>query len=27
VLASKSPLVKAVVGQVQAVCIGCWTKH
>lgn len=27
VMASKSPLVKAVVGQVQAVCIGCWTKH
>ena len=25
VLASKSPLVKAVVGQVHAVCVGCWT--
>jgi hypothetical protein len=26
VLASKSPIVAAVVDQVQAVCIGCWTK-
>lgn len=26
VMASKSPIVGAVVGQVQAVCVGCWTK-
>lgn len=25
-MASKSPVVGAVVDQVQAVCIGCWTK-
>ena len=26
-MASKNPLVNAVADQVQAVCIGCWTKH
>ena len=26
VMASKSPLVNAAVAQVEAVCIGCWTK-
>lgn len=27
VMASKNPVVGAVVDQVQAVCVGCWTKH
>ncbi len=27
VMASKSPIVGAVVHQVQAVCVGCWTKR
>ena len=26
VLASKNPIVKAVVGQVQAACVGCWSR-
>ena len=26
VMASKNPMIKAVANQVEAVCIGCWTK-